>query len=267
VAIGFKDEKKKFHPITVSKQARQVRSAHLGRDLRVGQDGTQLTKLLSIQVKDFAKSRAIQFKNLRAEQIRKRDADLVRKRKFKGQILRLFRDARIQFITKPKELKDFIFSGIPDLKDDKENLRFVTQIIQEFLDREKEFKKKIRDKPEEERKILEKEFKDAEERSAETFETATKQLNKDFDKNQDKKVKNLQNLIDKFRDKEKKLKESEKQEDTAKTTEQKEKATQDVKEDRKQTQDAVDDVREALRDTKPLELETPFPSEIVSGGA
>ena len=254
---------KKFHPISASKGKRLSRTALLGRDLRVGQDGDTIAKLLNARVKQFASDRAHLYGRIKEEQrdksIQQRDLN----RRLKGRIIQQFRLARAQNILKPKELEEFMLSAIPDLKNDRQSIKFVTTVIQEFLDREKEFKKKIKDKPEDERKQLETAFVDAENLTADNFEHATKLSDKQFNKNQTKKVSDLQGMIDKFRSKESKLIQSEKKEEKAETPKEMKQAKTEVKKDTKSAEQSEQDVIDALKNKKKIEVETPFPSEII----
>ncbi len=254
---------KKFHPISASKGKRLSRSALLGRDLRVGQDGDTIAKLLNARVKQFASDRAHMYGRIQEEQrdknIQQRDLNM----RVKGKILKQFRLARAQNILKPKELQDFLLASIPEIKGDRESIKYVTGVIQEFLDQEKEFKRKIKDKPADEQEILKTAFIDAQKESDKNFEIATKSSDKQFNTNQTKKVGDLQNLIDKFRSKESELKKSEKKEEKAETPKEKKKAKADVKEDTKSAEQSEQEIIDALKKKKKIEVETPFPSEII----
>ncbi len=254
---------KKFHPITASKGKRLSRTALLGRDLRVGQDGDTIAKLLNARVKQFASDRAQLYGRIKEGQrdknIQQRDLN----RRLKGRIIQQFRLARAQNILKPKELEEFMLSAIPDLKSDRESIKFVTTVIQEFLDREKEFKKKIKDIDKDEREGLEKAFVEAENLTADNFESATKIADKQFNKNQTKKVGDLQGMIDKFRSKEAELAKSEKKEEKADTPKEKKKAKEDVKDKTKTAEQSEQEVIDALKKKKKIEVETPFPSGII----
>ena len=260
---GFKDKSKKFHPINISKHKRLSRTALLGRDLRVGQDGDTIAKLLNARVKQFASDRAHMYGRIQEEQqdknIHQRDLNM----RVKGKILKQFRLARDQNILKPKELQDFLLAGIPEIKNDRESIKYVTGVIQEFLDQEKEFKRKIKDKPADEQERLKTAFNVAQKESDKNFEIATKSSDKQFNTNQTKKVGDLQNLIDKFRSKESELKKSEKKEEKADTPKEKKKAKADVKKDTKSAEESEQEIIDALKKKKKIEVETPFPSEII----
>jgi len=262
VVQGFIRDKK-FHPISTSKGKRLSRTALLGRDLRVGQDGDTISKLLNARVKQFASDRAHMYGRIREEQQDKRVLQRDRNTKLRPQILRQFRLARAQNILKPKELEEFLLAKIPELGSDRQSIQFVTNVIQEFLDREKDFKKKIKGETPEEQKALLTAFKKAEEDQGDSFNKELKTTDKQFNKNQDKKVKDLQKKIDKFRSKEKDLKESEKKEETADTPKEHKEAKEDVKDDTKSAENAEQEIIDALKKTKKIEVETPFPSEII----
>jgi len=262
VVQGFIRDKK-FHPISTSKGKRLSRTALLGRDLRVGQDGDTISKLLNARVKQFASDRAHTYGRIKEEQKDKRIQQRDRNTRLRPQIIRQFRLARAQNILKPKELEEFLLAKIPELGNDRQSIQFVTNVIQEFLEREKDFQKKIKDKPEEEQRELKQAFKDAESDTGQSFNKELKNTDKQFNKNQDKKVKDLQNKIDKFRSKEKDLKQSEKKEEKAETTTDKKEAKSDVKQDTKSAENAEQEVIDALKNTKKIEVETPFPSEII----
>jgi hypothetical protein len=262
VVQGFIRDKK-FHPISTSKGKRLSRTALLGRDLRVGQDGDSIAKLLNARVKQFASDRAHMYGRIREGQEDQRKFQRDRNIKLRPKIIRQFRLARSQNILKPKELEQFLLAKIPELGSDRQSIQFVTNVIQEFLNREKDFEKKIKDKTTSEQAELRTAFKDAETDTDDSIKKELKSSDKQFNKNQDKKVKDLQNKIDKFRNKEKDLKESEKKEEKADTPKEKKEAKEDVKDDTKSAENAEQEIIDALKKTKKIEVETPFPSEII----
>ncbi len=254
---------KKFHPISANKGKRLSRTALLGRDLRVGQDGDTIAKLLNARVKQFASDRAHLYGRIQEEQ---RDKNIQRRdlnTRLRPKILKQFRLARAQNIVKPRDLEDFLLAKIPELKSDRQSIKFVTNVIQEFLDREKDFEKKIKDKPAGEQAELREAFKSAETDTEDSIKKELKNTDKQFNKNQDKKVKDLQNKIDNFRSKEKDLKASEKKEEKAGTPKERADAKKDVKKDTQTAEEAEQEIIDALNKTKKIEVETPFPSEII----
>lgn len=254
---------KKFHPISTSKGKRLSRTAQLGRDLRVGQDGDTIAKLLNARVRQFASDRAHLYGRIQEEQrdknVHLRDLNT----RLRPKIIRQFRLARDQNILKPKELESFLLAKIPELGSDRQSIKFVTNVIQEFLNREKDFEKRIKDKPSDEQATLRTAFKSAETDTDVSIKKELKSADKQFNKNQETKVKDLQKKIDKFRSKEEKLKQSEKKQDKAETPSEKKEAKEDVKDDTKSAENAEQDIIDALQKKKKIEVDTPFPSDII----
>jgi len=146
---GYKDRDGKFHPIQqYRRKSSRVRYAN----------DSGLSQLAGQAVKDFAILNRDRYNSWKVDQDKKFQEELVLRRKFRVPLIRAFRLARAQEITKPKELEKFIRQNIPDLPKGKKTNRFVEKVLKEFIKEERRFKEKLEGKPEEEKKKLEDSF-------------------------------------------------------------------------------------------------------------
>jgi len=138
---GFKDEKNKFHPTE-----RKVGTSSRFHDpsWKMGQDGQSITKQLLKQAGVFARNRADQFKK-KQEQIKEKNLrELKIRRDAEKRIISSFKRARDLQIRDPVALKNQILIDVPEIEDNRENLRFIEKILNGFIKREKKKDKAVK---------------------------------------------------------------------------------------------------------------------------
>lgn len=173
---GFKDSDGKFHPIGNYVKQSSARMSH-DRMLR----GSDTAQILGRAVADFARKRKENYEIQKKRQSEMFHQELELRRKFSPEIVRAYRQAKKMQITDPQKLKKYIYSKVPELRDDKDTLRFVQSIVNEYIEQERELKRKISGASEAEAKRLQSEFDDAINESKTDFEH--------YQKEQEKKVK------------------------------------------------------------------------------
>ena len=244
---GFKDEKGKFHPIGnyVS------HTTHSGNSTRMirGADTAQIFKKA---INDYATKRKENFARQKEMQRTEFQNELEQRRLYATKIKRSYRKAKEQHITNPQALKKFIFSAIPDLSDDKDTLRFVQSIVNEYIEQEKHFKQSTAGKKADEIKKLETEFEASIKESDEVF--------KEFqDKATAKEKSDLKNKLEKQNELlEKEKKKREEVESYIKIKEQKEKELLEAEKQLKSAEEIKkkeDELRKAEQQTTKVESE------------
>jgi hypothetical protein len=277
---GFKDKDGKFHPIGQSgvRKSRQVAKVRYAND-------AGLSQVLGQSVKDFAKLNRDRYNIWKKDQGDKFDEELRLRRKFRVPLIRAFRLARDQEITKPKELEKFIRQNIPDLPKGKKTNRFVEKVLKEFVKEEKRFKSRIAGKSEEEQKKLETSFERALTESEAVFNKIEKERDQKFEQQEKQDTLKWQNRINKINVEANKHKESEEQlrkdnEALRKRMEQeaskadvndaKEKVNESAKEEKQEQRnetnfasDVFDELAKDQEKSESMDFEFGFPSEIV----
>jgi len=190
---GFKDKDGKFHPIGKS----GVRKSRQSAKIRYANDSS-LSSMLGQSVKDFAKFNRDKYNTFKTEQDKKFDEELVLRRKFRVSLIKSFRLARAQEITRPKELEKFIRQQIPDLPKGKATNRFVEKVLKEFIKEEKRFKNKLSGKSAEEKEMLETQFEHALDESESQFRVIQAKQDKKFRDDADRREKEYKDKITKL---------------------------------------------------------------------
>ncbi len=219
---GFKDDKGNFRP-TDRKIGTSTRVTD--KSLQVGIDGSQIAQTIAKQTKDFAKRKALeQIEKLKTTKERQA-RELALRRDFEKRLISSFKRARQLQIKDPVLLKNQILIDVPEIKDNSENLKFIENILNGFIKREKQKDKAIKKvKTQEEKDLIEERFDKAE--LAEEADVK-KQITKDESKLKKKQQEELEKLkaekkafketkeeietkaIDKFKEKEKVAKRTE----------------------------------------------------------
>jgi len=273
---GFKDRDGKFHPVqNYHRKSSRVRFAN----------DSGLSEILSKGVKDFATLNRDRYNSWKEVQNEKFQEDLQLRRKFRVPLIKAYKLARDQEITRPKELEKFIRQNIPDLPQGKKTNRFVEKVLGEFIREERRFKQKISGKSEAEQKKLTDAFEMALTESQAVFNKIESQRDEKFaqqEKNDHakwlKKIERLENDAKKHNDAEKQhnkdMDELKKRMDKGAPKEDvnqaKEKAEQSEKkaetEQKQETtfaQDVFDEMAKDQEKSENKEFEFGFPSEIV----
>jgi len=237
---GFKDETGKFHP-TERTGTRANPRLH-DKTLQVGIQGSQIAKTIAKQAKQFAVKRTLEAVERIADTKDRQSRELEIRRDFEKRLISSFKRARKLQIKNPVLLKNQIFIDVPELKDTPENIRFVENILNDFLKREKAKDKAIKKAKTDEQKIaIEEGFVEAEK-----LEEAD--VKKQLDKGKTELKKKQQEELDKLRAKnkakekteeeigEKAVKDFQKKEDALK------KAEDEAEKIRKEEQKKADDL-------------------------
>ncbi|MCP6727129.1 MAG: hypothetical protein KJI69_03835 [Patescibacteria group bacterium] len=274
---GFKDRDGKFHPISQSKGVRKSR-------VRYAND-SGLSEILSQGAKDFARLNRDRYNDWKSTQNQKFQEDLDLRRKFRVALIRSFRLARAQEITRPKELEKFIRQNIPDLPQGKKTNRFVEKVLGEFIREEKRFKEKIKGKSEAEQKQLNDAFEMALTESEAVFKKIEAERDDKFAQQEKQDHKKWLNKIEKLQNEAKQHKEAEKQhqkdidelnkrmnqgapkedvkESKAKAEQSEKKADTEQKQETTFAQDVFDEMAKDQEKSENKDFKFGFPSEIV----
>ncbi len=131
---GFKDDQGRFRP---TDRTQPKISSHHDPTKIMGQDGVSISKQLLVSAGKFAKKRADEFKE-RQKQIKERNIrELELRRGAEKRIISSFKRARDLQIKDPVALKNQILIDVPEISDNRENLKFIENILNQFLKREK----------------------------------------------------------------------------------------------------------------------------------
>lgn len=157
---GFTDEKGKFRPTD-----RKISSSSRVSDktLQVGIDGSQIAQTIGKQTKEFAKRKTLEqlekIKTTKERQAR----ELALRRDFEKRLISSFKRARQLQIKDPVLLKNQILIDVPEIKDNSENLKFIENILNGFIKREKQKDKAVKKaKTQAEKDLIEAQFERAE---------------------------------------------------------------------------------------------------------
>lgn len=142
MAKGFKDKEGRFHP-TDRTQPKMPSRFHDGSK-QMGVDGLGITKQLLKQTGIFARKRADQFKEKQQEIKDRQIRELKVRRDSEKRIISSFKRARDLQIKDPVALKNQILIDVPEIQDNKENLKFIENILNGFIKREKKKDKAIK---------------------------------------------------------------------------------------------------------------------------
>ncbi|MCP6727225.1 MAG: hypothetical protein KJI69_04315 [Patescibacteria group bacterium] len=160
---GFKDETGKFHPTERTLGRTRANPRLHDKTLQVGIQGSQIAMTIAKQAKDFAK-RKTNEQIVRIQTTKERQArELQLRRDFEKRLISSFKRSRSLQIKDPVLLKNQILIDVPEIKDNSENLRFIENILNDFLKREKRKEKAIKKaKTPEEKDRIEAQFDRAE---------------------------------------------------------------------------------------------------------
>jgi len=151
MARGFKDKEGRFHP-TDRTQPKMPSSFHDGSK-KMGVDGLAITKQILKQTGVFAKKRADQFKAKHKEIKDRQIRELQLRKSAEKRIISSFKRARDLKIKDPVALKNQILIDVPEIEDNRENLKFIENILNGFIKREKRRDKEIKKAKTDEQKI------------------------------------------------------------------------------------------------------------------
>lgn len=237
---GFKDRDGKFHPISQG----GVRKSRHGSRTRYANDAG-LSSILGQSVKDFATLNRDRYNTWKTQQDEKFQEELVLRRKFRVPLIRAFRLARAQEITRPKELEKFIRQNIPDLPKGKKTNRFVEKVLKEFVKEEARFKQRKAGKSEEEQKKLDQAFENALDESEAVFKKIEKDRDVEFNKHEKEDKQKWLSRIDKLN------------KETEKSAEKADKLQKDIDELNKRNREgaSTEDVNQAKKQAQESEKE------------
>lgn len=192
---GFKDEQGRFHPIGDSRQnSFRPKSINYIKY----KNGSSVSKQILKQATDFAQKKALQFKKWEAEQEVKKLEQLEKRKRLQSRIILSFKKNRALGITKPKPLKNAILVDIPELSDNKEDINFIQEIVNEFLKRERDVSKeieKVEKKDPELARQLKQQFEKAEDRFENEFKTDVSKARKITDDRTEKELREAKKLV------------------------------------------------------------------------
>jgi len=151
MARGFKDKEGRFHP-TDRTQPKMPSSFHDGSK-KMGIDGLAITKQILKQTEIFARKRADQFKTKQKEIKDRQIRELQLRKSAEKRIISSFKRARNLKIKDPVALKNQILIDVPEIEDNRENLKFIENILNGFINREKRKDKEIKKAKTDEQKI------------------------------------------------------------------------------------------------------------------
>lgn len=268
---GFKDKDGTFHPIGnyVKHPSMRLKEERMLR-------GAGTAQIFAKAVSDFAQKRKENFEKQRQLEKEEFQKEIQLRRSFAPKIMRAYRLAKQQQITNPQQLKKFIYSKVPELRDDKETLMFVQSIVNEYIEQETRFKKSVAGKDPQEIKKLREEFDKAIEETQHDFESelvqqekmAKEKIQKEFDEQKKLldeakiKEKKLQDALEDKKKKEKELKDAEK----SKSPEEIKKKVEEVQQAEKKVETAQVDQqkieKEILSELKDIQKETKQESEV-----
>jgi len=135
------------------------------KSLQVGIDGSQIAKNIAKQTKEFAKRKALEQIEKLADTKERQGRELALRRDFEKRLISSFKRARALQIKDPVLLKNQILIDVPEIKDNKENLKFIENILNGFIKREKEKDKAVKKaKTQDEKDLIEERFDKAEAR-------------------------------------------------------------------------------------------------------
>jgi len=269
---GYKDEKGKFHPI--GNYVRQSSSGH--RDQRMIR-GASTAQIFGRAISDFAQKRKENFARQKEIQRKEFQEELDHRRRFQKGIINSYLLARKQHVTDPQQLKKFIYSKNPDLEDDKDTLRFVQSIVNDFKKQLAHFEESIAGKKEEVQKALRKEFEESLKESEVYYDEIAKKQKAELDKDLQKELDKSNILLKKEKEKREKveqaIKEKEEREEQLKKAEEEKRSSEEIQKKIEQVQQAEKKVETAqseeaeiekdiLEELKDIEKESKEPVEI-----
>ena len=235
---GFKDRDGKFHPI--SNYVRQSSSGH--RDNQRMIRGANTAQILGKAISDFAEKRRENFARQKEIQRDMFQKELEHRRRFEKGIINSYLLARKQHITDPQQLKKFIYSKNPDLEDDKDTLRFVQSIVNDFKKQLTHFEESIAGKKEAVQKQLREEFEKSLKESEVYYDEVAKEQKAKLDKDLKAELEKSEGLLKKEKEKREKLeqamKEREEKEKEYKKAQQESKSEEEVKQKKEQFEQA-----------------------------
>ncbi len=164
MVLGFKDKGKKFHPTGQRKLATTRANPKLhDNSLQVGIQGSQIAKTIAKQAKDFARKKTEEQLEKILDTKERQERELQVRRDFEKRLVSSFKRARDLQIKDPVLLKNQILIDVPEIKDTKENIKFIEKILNGFIKREKSRDKAIKNaKTQEDRDRIQAQFDVAE---------------------------------------------------------------------------------------------------------
>jgi len=141
---GFKDETGKFHPTERTLAKTRANPRLHDKTLQVGIEGSQISRTIVKQAKDFARRKTEEGLERILETKERQSRELQLRRDFEKRLISSFKRARRLQIKDPVLLKNQILIDVPEIKDNSENLRFIENILNDFIKREKQKDKAIK---------------------------------------------------------------------------------------------------------------------------
>ena len=192
MARGFKDSDGKFRPFGIGSRSSRSNPKLHDNSLQVGVDGSQIAKLIGKQAKDFANKKTEEALQRISDTKERQARELQIRRDFEKRLISSFKRSRLLQIKDPVLLKNQILIDVPEVKDTKENIKFIENILNGFIKREKQKDKAIKKaKTQEEKDRIEAQFDQAELLEEKDVQ---KQLSKGDDKLKKKQAEKLAKL-------------------------------------------------------------------------
>jgi hypothetical protein len=239
--------------------------------------GASTAQIFGKAISDFAQKRKENFARQKEIQRDEFQKELDHRRRFEKGIINSYLLARKQHITDPQQLKKFIYSKNPDLEDDKDTLRFVQAIVNDFKKQLEHFEESVAGKKEQVQKELRKEFEASLKESEVYYDEISKEQKAKLDKDLQKELDKSNELLKKEKEKREKvegaLKEQEEKEKQLKKAQQENKPPEEIKQRAESVEQAVKKVETAqseeakiekdiLEELKDIEQEQKEPMEI-----
>jgi len=144
LVLGFKDKGKKFHPTQRKLASTRANPKLHDSSLEVGIQGSQIAKNIAKQAKDFATKKTREQLERLLDTKERQERELQTRRDFEKRLVSSFKRARDLQIKDPVLLKNQILIDVPEIKDTKENIKFIEKILNGFIKREKSRDKAIK---------------------------------------------------------------------------------------------------------------------------
>jgi len=190
---GFKDETGKFRPTDRKLGQTRANPKLHDKSLQVGIQGSQIAQTISKQAKDFAKRKTEEQLERIFVTKERQQRELQIRRDFEKRLISSFKRARKLQIKDPVLLKNQILIDVPEIKDNPENIRFIENILNGFIKREKAKDKAIKKaKTQVDKELIKAQFEKAEELEETDVKKLLTKQEKELKKKQQEKLEELE---------------------------------------------------------------------------
>lgn len=190
---GFTDDKGRFRPTDRKLGHTRANPKLHDKSLQVGIQGSQIAQTITKQAKDFAKRKTEEQLERIFVTKERQERELQIRRDFEKRLISSFKRARKLQIKDPVLLKNQILIDVPEIKDNPENIRFIENILNGFIKREKAKDKAIKKaKTQVDKELIEAQFEKAEQLEETDVKKLLGKQEKELKKKQQEKLEELE---------------------------------------------------------------------------